>query len=367
MSQLDQEQQEELDWREAIAEGLDLDADDELLEVTPPDVVAVLGFDPVEFDQATRPKAEKCAKSRKAADPFSCRGQSPSVDRVLAAYYHLSPARDIERFWNAPRSLGCPSTITVLEDDGSVIRYHRAANGGAVVVERFAGTDKSKKPGAGQKSLDWNEEDHPRDEEGKFTERHGGQEQRRTAAEGSGSPPKPSKPPPPTARPLVAVHHQADVLGAGILTDEGEVGGDREIARSLSAERWTVDQPDYTDDSMLRSSYELHRVRLSQRYADEDTGEHKTRRKEEWWLFTDDPRGGPAIRKGDPTANLYSTYPSREEAVRELERLFRDAESDALWTASDDDSTKPGAEFRGMLAEKFARAFAGAGWPTLRD
>jgi hypothetical protein len=37
-----------IDWRKILADGLEKD-DDEELEVTPPEVIGMLGFDPKEF------------------------------------------------------------------------------------------------------------------------------------------------------------------------------------------------------------------------------------------------------------------------------------------------------------------------------
>jgi hypothetical protein len=39
------------DWRDSIDPDYDMDPDDEELDVTPPDVVEELGFDPKEFSE----------------------------------------------------------------------------------------------------------------------------------------------------------------------------------------------------------------------------------------------------------------------------------------------------------------------------
>lgn len=41
--------EESPDWRSPMLESNDIDPDDELLEETPKDVVAILGFDPLEL------------------------------------------------------------------------------------------------------------------------------------------------------------------------------------------------------------------------------------------------------------------------------------------------------------------------------
>ena len=38
-----------IDWRKELDEEYDKDPDDEIMDQTPPDVVEVLGFDPLEF------------------------------------------------------------------------------------------------------------------------------------------------------------------------------------------------------------------------------------------------------------------------------------------------------------------------------
>ncbi len=45
-----------VDWRKELENEPDVD-DDEELDVTPPDVIAMLGFDPKEFSD--KPKSEK--------------------------------------------------------------------------------------------------------------------------------------------------------------------------------------------------------------------------------------------------------------------------------------------------------------------
>lgn len=44
-----EQRESELDWRQELDSELDCDADDDLLDVTSPDVIEVLGFDPLEF------------------------------------------------------------------------------------------------------------------------------------------------------------------------------------------------------------------------------------------------------------------------------------------------------------------------------
>ena len=44
------DENKKVDWREALKDEPDID-DDEELEVTPPDVIAMLGFDPKEFSE----------------------------------------------------------------------------------------------------------------------------------------------------------------------------------------------------------------------------------------------------------------------------------------------------------------------------
>ena len=55
---------QEVNWR-ANAKATDVDPDDELLETTPADVVAVLGFDPKEIEEEKEPVQRPSVSDRK--------------------------------------------------------------------------------------------------------------------------------------------------------------------------------------------------------------------------------------------------------------------------------------------------------------
>lgn len=163
-----------LDWRSILAEEEDPD-DDELNE-TPPDVVAVLGFDPAEEDEETEPEDDSGAidrseddRQRYSAIEFLWEERQKAAPGIPLALSDPQLARDAEQLMADDHSYDPAAVVSASYEEfsrrGEVEKYRQWQ------AEKY----KKSKPAKGQMGFDWKEDDHPRNASGEFAEKGEGE------------------------------------------------------------------------------------------------------------------------------------------------------------------------------------------------